>query len=78
MTAVTTTLTRAINIEASEADVTAMCAKHNARVSAIESLMSGGTRVVLNTLDDATVIRKAYKSQLITGPVRRTRWVRNG
>lgn len=70
-------MSRAMNVTATKDEVTAMCAKHGARVTAIETLYSGGTRVVLSNIDEATIIRKAYNSQLIKGPVKRSLWVRN-
>lgn len=67
-------MSRAIHIDAQTADVTAMCAKRNVTISAIEALVSGGTRVVLNTMADAEVIRAAYKTKIITVPVVRAKW----
>ena len=69
---------RALNIDAERTAVIAMCAKHNVPISAIESLLSGGTRVVLMNLADAGKIAAAYRRKLISGAVTRTRWVRNG
>lgn len=71
-------MSRAMNINAEQAEVIAKCAKHGAAISAIETLLSGGTRVVLMNADDAAVIRKSFASKLIKSPVTRTRWVRNG
>lgn len=68
---------RAINIDASEADVRAACAKQDAAISAIEPLASGGTRVVLVNGDGAARVRNSFKTKLLTGPVVRTRWVAN-
>lgn len=65
-------MSRALNIAASEADVIATCAKKNAAISSIETLASGGTRVVLNNAIDAATIRKAYGAKVIDGTVRRT------
>jgi hypothetical protein len=65
-------MSRAINIDASETDVTATCTKLNAAISAIEPLESGGVRVVLNNGADADKVRKAYGSKVLTGEVRRT------
>lgn len=64
-------MSRAINVEATQAEVLDMCAKHKAEISAIESLVSGGTRVVLKNGDDAAVIARAYGAKVLTGPVRR-------
>ncbi len=65
-------MSRAINVDASEAHVLDMCAKHNASISAIEKLHSGGTRVVMKNMDDAVVIIKAFGAKVITGDVLRT------
>lgn len=64
-------MSRALNINATEAHVTATCAKRKIPISAIEALHSGGTRVVLNNADDTAIISKAYGSKVLTGPVRR-------
>jgi hypothetical protein len=64
-------MSRALNINATEAHVTATCAKRKIPISAIEALRSGGTRVVLNNADDTAIISKAYGSKVLTGPVLR-------
>lgn len=65
-------MSRAMNLDATESDVARMCAKHDAEISSIETLVSGGTRVVLKKGDAAAVVRRAYGSKVLTGPVRRT------
>ena len=65
---------RAVNVDASEANVKAFCAKHNVEISAIEPLLSGGTRVVMVNGDGAAVIRTGFKSKLLTANVKRTPW----
>lgn len=70
-------MSRAMNVRATKDEVAAMCAKHAVRITAIEALHSGGTRVVLMNGDEADTIRKAYKTRLITGTVKRSLWVRN-
>jgi hypothetical protein len=70
-------MSRAMNINAPQADVIETCAKLKTPISAIEPLMSGGTRVVMMNGDDAEIVRKAFKSKLLDGAVTRTRWVRN-
>ena len=72
-----TTRSRAVNVDASEADVRAVCTRHNHAISAIETLLSGGTRVVMVNSDGADRIRTSFKSKLLTGEVSRTRWVAN-
>jgi hypothetical protein len=64
-------MSRALNLAALEADVVATCAKHNAVITAIETLRSGGTRVVLSNADDTAIISKAYGAKVLTGPVSR-------
>ena len=65
-------MSRALNVNATQTEVTAMCAKHKATISAIEALPAGGTRVVMMNMDDAAVIAKAFKTKVMTGVVRRT------
>ncbi|TXC72811.1 hypothetical protein FSB78_06800 [Sphingomonas ginsenosidivorax] len=69
-------MSRAINIRAAEAQVVSVCKKHNAIISAIETLPAGGTRVVLTTATEAAAIAKAFGSKVMTGPVTRTSWIR--
>jgi len=64
-------VSRAININASEADIGSTCERLGIEVSVLERLVSGGTRVVLNNVRDADVIAKAYKTRLLSGPVTR-------
>lgn len=64
-------MSRAINLDATQAHVTDMCAKHDALISVIEPLESGGTRVVLLNAHDAAVITRAYGNKVLTGTVRR-------
>jgi hypothetical protein len=72
-------MSRAINLNAPEAHVIELCAKRNAAISAIETLRSGGTRVVFKNADDAAIIAKVYGAKVLTGPVVRmpTRLLRN-
>jgi hypothetical protein len=64
-------MSRAININATHDHVTATCGKRNVRITAIEALASGGTRLVTsNALDSATIAR-AYGSKVIAGTVKR-------
>lgn len=70
-------MSRAMNVTVARADVEALCAKHKVSISAIETLLSGGTRLVLNTVEEAAVMQRALRTKMIAGPVTRTRWVRN-
>ena len=71
-------MSRAINIDASEEHVPATCAKRHVAISAIETLVSGGTRVVMNNSTDSAAIAKVYGKKVMTGAVRRTPLRRNG
>jgi hypothetical protein len=62
-------MSRALNVDASPADVTARCAKLKAAITAIEPLRSGGTRVVLKNGDDAVAVAKAFGSKVMAGAV---------
>jgi len=64
-------MSRAINLTVPVADVTAACVKHQAAITAIEPLPSGGTRVVLKNGDDAARMRKIFSRSLIDGPIKR-------
>ncbi|MDJ0278260.1 hypothetical protein QLH51_15785 [Sphingomonas sp. 2R-10] len=67
-----------MNVSIAQADVEALCRKHGASISAIETLHSGGTHVVLKNGDAAETMRKAFGKKVIAGKVVRTPWVRNG
>jgi hypothetical protein len=65
-------MSRAINLSAAPDAVTDLCTKHDIRISSIEPLESGGTRVVLLTADGAETVRRRMKGQVLTGPVTRS------
>ena len=65
-------MSRALNVNATQDHVIATCAKRRVPISAIETLHSGGTRVVMNNADDTALIAKAYGAKIISTPVRRT------
>jgi hypothetical protein len=62
-------MSRALNLDATQAHVRAMCAKHDAPITQIETLASGGTRVVLQSVDDAAILARAYRKSVIAGPI---------
>jgi hypothetical protein len=64
-------MSRALNINATEADITGACATAGIAISTIERLVSGGTRVVLNNSVDAASVAKTFKTKLLSGPVTR-------
>ena len=65
-------MSRAINVNAPQDHVVATCATKKLGISAIETLHSGGTRVVMNNAVDAAEVVKFYKTKVIAGPVTRT------
>lgn len=69
--------TRAVNVGVSVAEIRSACEKDGMIISAIEALLSGGTRVVMTNLADADRVRAMFKPKLLDGEVRRTRWVAN-
>lgn len=64
-------MSRAINIKATQDHIIATCARREVPISAIEALVSGGTRVVMNNTVDTALITKAYGSKVITGAAMR-------
>lgn len=64
-------MSRVVYIDATQDHVIATCAESNLLISAIEPLLSGGTRVVMNTAVDRARIARSYGSKVITGPVKR-------
>ncbi len=64
-------MSRAINVNATPAQVTTACAKHNVAISAIEPLQNQGTRLVLNNATDTATMSKVFGSKVLTGTVQR-------
>lgn len=71
-------MSRAINVNASQVDVTALCKKHNVPFSAIEDLPSGGTRVVLLNANAVTTMNRAFGKRVISGYVARQSFRKSG
>ena len=65
-------MSRAINVNATKTEVQALCLKHKAPISAIETLASGGTRVVLMNGDAAAIMVRAFGRKVLSGNVERT------
>jgi ABC-type xylose transport system substrate-binding protein len=70
-------MSRAMNVTATEAEVKAAAAENGALISAIETILSGGTRVVFMNGSDAERMRRIFEDQMVVGAVTRSRWVRN-
>lgn len=67
-------MSRALNLDATVAEVLAFSAKHEAAISAIELLDPRGTRVVFVNREGAATIARAYRAKVMTGPVIRQPW----
>lgn len=65
-------MTRALNIDDGEASITETCRQLGIVISAIEPLLSGGTRVVCTTSVGAHTLRRKLQSKLIEGRVTRS------
>ncbi|WP_174291129.1 hypothetical protein [Sphingomonas bacterium] len=64
-------MSRAINVNATPAQVTQACAKQGVAISAIEALKTQGTRLVLNNAADTATMSKVFGSKVLTGTVQR-------
>ena len=65
-------MSRALNIDATQDEVVAACAKNDAKISVIETLPGGCTRVVLRTGDGAAIIQRHFAKKILTKPMART------
>jgi hypothetical protein len=65
-------MSRAINVEATVEAIDKLCASLGIAISSIEPLDSGGTRVVLKTIEGATKLRVRAKIKVIKGAVVRS------
>lgn len=66
-----TKVTRAMNLNLTEQEVIDKCRRGAIKVSAIETLPSGGTHLVCLTIEGANEARRLFKQSIIEGPVRR-------
>jgi hypothetical protein len=66
-----TRLTRAMNLDLTEQAVIDGCSRKNIAISAIETLLSGGTHLVCVTIEGADDARHLFKQNIIHGRVRR-------
>ncbi|MBW6524634.1 hypothetical protein KZ810_14100 [Sphingomonas sp. RHCKR47] len=67
-----------MNVTLDQQVVLSQAERHNAPISAIETILSGGTRVVFMNMPDAERMREVLSKSLIKGDIVRSRWVRNG
>lgn len=64
-------MSRAMNIKLPEAEVVQHCAAAAVKISAIETLPSGGTHLVCLNIEGADEMRHRLKKHLIEGRVKR-------
>ncbi len=64
-------MSRVLNLNLDEGEVVTRCHSAEVGISAIESLPSGGTRLICMSADGAERMRKKLKSKLIAGRVTR-------
>lgn len=64
-------MSRAINVNATEAEIEQLCSDNGAVISASEVLLSGGVRVVLTSPQGAATMRRIFGSRVIDSQVRR-------
>jgi len=64
-------MTRATNLKMPEGEVETLCKQKGIRISALETLPSGGTHIVCTTIEGADEVRRLLKKHIIDGPVRR-------
>ncbi|WP_025290796.1 hypothetical protein [Sphingomonas sanxanigenens] len=65
-------MSRVINVSFSEADVRKRCGEQGVLISAIEPLLSGGTRIVLTSAEGTLKMKRVFGDKnIIPGKVRR-------
>jgi len=64
-------MSRAVHVRATADHISQTCLKLGARITAIEPLLSGGTRVVLSNAVERAAVARAYPKQIIEGAVQR-------
>jgi len=65
-------MSRAINLNLSEADAREQCSTRSIGISAIEALPDGGVRLVCMSSEGAALLRRRLKSQIMPDTARRT------
>lgn len=72
-------MSRAMNIALPEQEVLQRCKSANIKISAIETLVSGGTHLVVTTSEDVPSAHAEFKRSLIEGRVVRahTLWAKH-
>lgn len=71
-----TKITRAMNLKLPEHEVVDRCHRNAIAISAIETLLSGGTHLVCVTIEGADEARHLFRQNIIQGAVRRASFQR--
>jgi hypothetical protein len=71
-------MSRVLLVNQSEEAVAKACARFDVAISVMETLESGGVRLVCVTADGAAIMRRKLRSKLIDGPVVRSRMFTRG
>jgi hypothetical protein len=66
-------MSRALLVNQSEEAVTKACARFDVEISVLETLDSGGVRLVCVSSEGAALMRRKLRAKLIDGPVVRSR-----
>jgi hypothetical protein len=66
-------MSRVVNLDLEQPAVTVRCLSENVGISAIETLASGGVRLVCSSSVGAATIRRKLKAHVIQGDVTRQR-----
>lgn len=69
-------ITRAMNLDLPEQEVIDSCRRAAVSISAIETLLSGGTHLVCVTIEGADEARHLFRHSIIIGSVRRASFQR--
>lgn len=69
-------ITRAMNLSLPEHEVIDRCRRNAIAISAVETLLSGGTHLVCITIEGADDARHLFRQDIIHGAVRRASFQR--
>lgn len=65
-------MSRALNVNATESEISAICLALGVNTTAMEMLLPSGTRVVCQSSEGALALRKKLKTKLIDGEIKRS------
>jgi len=71
-------MSRAINLDLTEAAVRQACDEADVQISVIESLEPSGIRLVCSSANGAAALRHKLRAKVIEGPIKRSRIFKAG